>query len=94
MQHALSRGDGTRTVRHLTAAERAELGRAARGVASRGSHAALEVSPERDPIGWLEAQGATRVAELLPIRYGRMLVSPLTFLRGAAVVMANDLAPT
>ena len=49
--------------------------------------------PDRaDPIAILEAQGASRVPELVPIRYGRMAVSPFTFYRGAAAVMAADLA--
>jgi uncharacterized protein (DUF2252 family) len=47
-----------------------------------------------DPIELLEAQAQTRVPELVPIRYGRMLVSPFTFYRGAAKIMANDLATT
>jgi uncharacterized protein (DUF2252 family) len=47
-----------------------------------------------DPIGVLQAQATTRVQELVPIRYGRMLVSPFTFFRGAAAVMAADLAVT
>ena len=47
-----------------------------------------------DPIAILVAQAATRVQELVPIRYGRMLVSPFTFYRGAAAVMAADLAAT
>ncbi len=46
----------------------------------------------RDPIALLEAQNVTRVAELVPIRFGRMLASPFAFFRGAAVVMAHDLA--
>ena len=51
-----------------------------------------EPAPDRpDPIAVLEAQGTTRVQELLPIRYGRMAVSPFTFYRGAAAVMAADL---
>jgi uncharacterized protein (DUF2252 family) len=47
-----------------------------------------------DPVALLEEQGKTRVAELLPIRYGRMLASPFAFYRGAAAIMANDLAQT
>ena len=48
----------------------------------------------RDPIDLLEHQAETRVPELVPIRYGRMLVSPFTFYRGAALIMASDLATT
>ncbi len=81
-------------VPRLTVAERAGHGRAARTDAPRRSHATLTVSAERDSIAWLEADAATRLAELLPIRYGRMLASPLAFFRGAAAVMANDLAST
>ena len=48
----------------------------------------------RDPVDLLEEQARTRVPELVPIRYGRMLVSPFTFYRGAAYIMASDLAGT
>jgi uncharacterized protein (DUF2252 family) len=59
----------------------------------RRAHGEWEPSPERpDPIALLEAQAQTRVPELVPIRYGRMLVSPFTFCRGAAAIMAADLA--
>jgi len=55
----------------------------------------FESSPSRaDPIELLERQASTRVPELVPIRYGRMLVSPFTFYRGAARIMAHDLAAT
>ena len=71
----------------------------------RGTDARKEMPPEqhapfsttagrRDPVEILEEQGAARVPELVPIRYGRMLVSPFTFYRGAAAVMAADLAET
>lgn len=85
---------GSATVIHLTVAERVDRGRSARTETSRASHASLEVRQDRDPIAWLQAQAPTRVAELLPIRYGRMASSPLAFFRGAATVMANDLART
>jgi hypothetical protein len=78
----------------LTMAERAAHGKAARADAPRTSHAVLEPAADRDPIARLQQQEAVRVPELLPIRYGRMLVSPFTFYRGAATVMAHDLAPT
>ena len=78
-----------------TAAERAERGRAARSAVPRSSHGPYEPARGRpDPIGILEAQAATRVPELVPIRYGRMLSSPFAFYRGAAAIMASDLAPT
>jgi uncharacterized protein (DUF2252 family) len=79
--------------RLLTPAERAASGRAARSKTPREAHAAWEASPGRpDPIGLLEAQAAGRIPELIPIRYGRMLFSPFAFYRGAAAIMASDLA--
>ena len=80
-------------VAHFTVAERAARGKAARAEVPRRAHAAWEPSPVRaDPVDLLEEQAKTRVEELVPIRYGRMLVSPFTFYRGAAYVMAADLA--
>ena len=79
---------------HPSVGECVAQGKAARVVAPRTSHSMLAVAPDRDPVGLLEQQATTRVAELVPIRYGRMLVSPFTFFRGAAVVMAHDLAPS
>ncbi len=80
---------------HLTADERIARGRAARHQAPRSSHGRWEPAPDRpDPVALLEEQAATRVPELVPIRYGRMLVSPFTFYRGGALIMAADLAAT
>jgi hypothetical protein len=60
----------------------------------RSAHADWKLSPDRpDPLELLEAQGSTRVPELVPIRYGRMRLSPFAFFCGAACVMAPDLAP-
>jgi uncharacterized protein (DUF2252 family) len=82
-------------VPHLSVAERVARGRAARAEVPRASHATFEPSNNRtDPLKVLERQAETRVPELVPIRYGRMLVSPFTFYRGAAMIMAEDLAPT
>jgi uncharacterized protein (DUF2252 family) len=82
-------------VDHFTVAERAARGKAARAEVSRRSHGEWEPSPVRpDPVELLEEQAKTRVPELIPIRYGRMLVSPFTFFRGAAYIMAADLAGT
>jgi uncharacterized protein (DUF2252 family) len=82
-------------VPHLSVAERVARGKAARAEVPRSGHAAFEPSPTRaDPIELLERQARTRVPELVPIRYGRMLVSPFTFYRGAALIMANDLTAT
>jgi uncharacterized protein (DUF2252 family) len=76
----------------LSPDERAEYGRSARGRAPRSSHGRYEAAPRRpDPVGTLEEQSRTRVAELVPIRYGRMLESPFRFYRGAAAIMAADL---
>ena len=76
-------------------AEREARGRAARGVAPRSSHAEFAPSPaRRSPIDVLVEQGSSRIPELLPIRYGRMASSPFAFFRGAAAVMAMDLATT
>lgn len=75
--------------------ERVRRGADARKAVPLAQHAAFQVAPERrDPVEILKEQGATRVPELVPIRYGRMLVSPFTFFRGAAAVMAGDLAST
>jgi len=82
-------------VSHLTPAERAARGKGARAEVPRSSHAFFEPWPERpDPVSLLEDQGTSRVPDLVPIRYGRMLVSPFTFYRGAALIMASDLATT
>jgi Uncharacterized protein conserved in bacteria (DUF2252) len=80
-------------VDHFTPDERAARGKAARAEVPRTSHAEWEPPPHRpDPVELLEEQAQTRVPELVPIRYGRMLVSPFTFYRGAAYLMASDLA--
>jgi uncharacterized protein (DUF2252 family) len=79
----------------LVGGESAELGRAARAIVPRSAHGEWSPAPDRpDPVTLLEAQAATRLQELVPIRYGRMLISPFTFYRGAAAVMAADLAAT
>ena len=80
---------------HLSADARVATGKAARKAAPRSSHGRWEPAADRpDPISLLAEQGANRVPELVPIRYGRMLVSPFTFYRGAALIMAADLAAT
>ncbi|MFE5340319.1 DUF2252 domain-containing protein [Isoptericola sp. NPDC056578] len=76
-------------------ARRAEHGRSVRRRTPRASHAGWTPPPDRpDPVALLEEQEATRVPELLPIRHRRMMVSPFTFYRGAALLMATDLART
>ncbi|PXY25903.1 hypothetical protein BAY59_20265 [Prauserella coralliicola] len=78
-----------------TRADRAAEGKAARAAAPRSSHAEFTRDPVRvDPLALLARQDATRVPELVPIRYGRMAVSPFTYFRGAALPMAADLATT
>ncbi len=90
-----SKAGPPRKVAHLSPQERVARGKAARDEAPRRSHGRWEPSSGRpDPVGLLEQQAASRVPELVPIRYGRMLVSPFTFYRGAALIMAADLAPT
>ena len=82
-------------VGHLSVAERVARGKAARSDVPRADHAKFEPPASRaDPVELLESQAKSRVPELVPIRYGRMLVSPFTFYRGAALIMANDLAST
>jgi uncharacterized protein (DUF2252 family) len=77
----------------LTLDERIARGKAGRQQAPRSSHAKWEPASARpDPIALLQEQAQTRVPELVPIRYGRMLVSPGTFYRGSALIMAADLA--
>jgi len=92
-----SNGNGRRAapkaIPHPTPAERAERGKAARATARRSEQGEYRPARDRrDPVELLEEQAASRVAELVPIRYGRMLVSPFTFYRGAAYPMAADLA--
>src|SRR4051812_15146563 len=79
----------------LSPSERAAVGESARSRVPHEAHGEFRVAVGRpDPVQLLVSQGETRVTELLPIRYGRMLVSPFTFYRGAALVMAHDLAMT
>ncbi len=80
-------------VEHPDVAERVALGRAARAEVPRGAHGSWSPPAARpSPVELLEQQAASRVPELVPIRYGRMLVSAFTFYRGAAYLMASDLA--
>jgi uncharacterized protein (DUF2252 family) len=79
----------------MSVGERASRGRAARSQAPRSAHGRWEAAPDRpDPMSLLEEQAKSRVPELVPIRYGRMLTSPFAFYRGAASIMATDLART
>jgi uncharacterized protein (DUF2252 family) len=76
----------------LSRDERVALGKRARAIKPIEAHAVLDLRPDRDPIGMLLDQAQSRVPELVPVRHGRMLVSPFTFYRGAALPMAADLA--
>src|SRR5690349_23172118 len=78
----------------LSRADRAAQGKDARAVAPLESHAEFTPDGSRDPVGLLLEQAKTRVPALVPVRHGRMLVSPFTFFRGAALPMAADLATT
>ncbi|MFD6555425.1 DUF2252 family protein, partial [Streptomyces sp. NPDC058398] len=82
-----------RTSPHATPAERAALGKEARSRCPRSGHAVYRPGSKRtDPLAILEEQSAARVRELVPIRYSRMTESPFRFYRGAAAIMASDLA--
>ena len=78
---------------HKSVEERMEIGKALRKKISRSEQGKYIPSPDRaDPISILEAQGKTRLPDLVPIRYARMLTSPFAFLRGGAAIMAADLS--
>jgi uncharacterized protein (DUF2252 family) len=79
----------------LTPAERQVRGKAARAEVPRESHAGWDPPRDRpDPVALLEAQGESRLPDLVPVRYGRMMETPFTYFRGAALPMASDLAAT
>ena len=83
-----------KVVPHFTPGERAARGKAARAEIPRSTQGDIAFPKRRDPIALLEEQAVSRVPELVPIRYGRMLVSPFAFYRGGALIMAADLANT
>ena len=92
---ASSKGSArTGTAERLTRADRVARGKDARALAPLASHAQFTPDPSRDPVGLLLEQAKSRVPELVPVRHGRMLVSPFAFFRGAALPMAADLATT
>ncbi len=82
------------TAEQLSRADRVARGKDARAAAPLESQAEFRPDGSRDPVGLLAGQAESRVAELVPVRHGRMLVSPFTFYRGAALPMAADLAGT
>ena len=80
---------------HPSVEERTARGRAAREHVPPSAHTGWAPAPDRpDPVALLEEQNASREPDLLPVRHGRMLVSPFTFYRGAAKIMATDLNHT
>jgi hypothetical protein len=85
----------TKTVEHPTVEQRVARGKAARATLPRVRHAEWTATQRtHQPLQLLAEQAETRVPELVPIRYGRMAVSPFTYYRGAALPMAADLATT
>ena len=83
------------TASRLSIADRIEVGRRLRTTVSRASMAEYKPPARRkDPVAILEAQAKTRLQQLIPVRYARMLASPFAFLRGTAAIMAQDLGPS
>ena len=82
-------------VAHPSVEERRARGKEARDRAPLSSHGGWVAAADRpDPVGLLQEQDRTREPDLVPVRHGRMLVSPFTFYRGAAKIMAADLKDT
>ena len=82
-------------IKHLGVDERKARGKAAREEVPPSGHSGWKPAKDRpDPVGLLEEQNTTREADLVPVRHGRMMVSPFTFYRGAAKIMAADLKDT
>ena len=82
-------------IKHLTIEERRARGKQLKATTPRGSHGKWQPAADRpDPVALLEEQDATREPDLVPVRHGRMMVSPFTFYRGAAKIMAADLKDT
>ena len=81
-----------RRIAHPTVDDRRAMGKEARDRTPPSSHSGWAPASDRpDPVGLLEEQNTTREPDLVPVRHGRMLVSPFTFYRGAAKIMAADL---
>ena len=90
-----SPSSGLEAPRRMTPQERRIRGKAARAEVPRESHSQWQPPPDRpDPVDLLASQGAARVPDLVPVRYGRMMETPFTYYRGAALPMASDLAAT
>jgi hypothetical protein len=88
-QAARTKGGG-----YLAPDAREALGKAVRAAVPRASQSEFDSASGRDPVAIVDEDTPSRVPELVPIRYGRMLVTPFTFYRGAASLMAHDLAAT
>ncbi|HTE32799.1 MAG TPA: DUF2252 family protein, partial [Chryseolinea sp.] len=79
--------------KHVSVEDRMAAGKELRKAISRKDQGEYEPAADRaDPVSILEEQGKTRLPQLVPIRYARMLTSPFAFLRGGAAIMAADLA--
>ncbi len=90
-----SPADATLAFPRRSREERTVTGREARSRVPLAAHGDWQPAPDRpDPVALLEEQAQTRIPELVPVRYGRMLASPFSFYRGAALPMAADLAKT
>lgn len=88
-------GDQTSQSKYFTSDERAAKGRMLRDAVPRSSQSGWRPADDRrDPVALLEESNAGRILELVPIRFGRMSASPFAFYRGAAAIMAADLATT
>ncbi|HEY5150666.1 MAG TPA: DUF2252 family protein, partial [Mycobacterium sp.] len=84
-----------KTVAHYSVADRRAKGVDARAAIPPSDNAGWVPATDRpDPVALLQAQDVTREQDLVPVRHGRMAVSPFTFYRGAAKIMATDLAGT
>ena len=82
-------------IAHPSIVERKAMGKDARGRTPPSSHSGWRPAADRrDPVALLEQQNVTREPDLVPVRHGRMMVSPFTFYRGAAKIMAADLKDT
>ncbi len=94
MTSTISTGTKRSRAQQMSRKDRVALGRDARALTPLESHADFQPARSRNPVKLLLGQAESRVPELVPIRHGRMLVSPFTYYRGAALPMAADLATT
>ena len=93
MQNTINRINATLAYLRALPRDRYDAGRSQRDSVPLESHAEMVADADRvDPLEILAQQDKSRLEELIPLRYGRMSRTPFTFLRGAAAVMASDLA--